>query len=157
MAVFAVFFQPVFYFRFGVHGVKVGVLEYFVNSLVKIYRKKWKIKFDIIGDLAHFSDMLTHIDIKNFPFSLIQRLKSVESATGLKMEYLMQAALLQGLSGRLDTPHSGVEAVGSESDVAHVSVGTATAGGVMVPCSGGGDAVVPVVVESGDGLDLNLR
>lgn len=66
--------------------------------------------------------------------------------------YIVQAALAKrGVAcGR-----GGVESTSE----AHVSVGTA--GGVMVPCSGGGDAgvdvPVPVVVESGDGLDLNLR
>lgn len=41
--------------------------------------------------------MVTHINLKNFPFSLIQRLRSVEASTGLRIDYLMQAALIQGL------------------------------------------------------------
>ncbi|MFR8607901.1 MAG: hypothetical protein ACLVGY_11125 [Akkermansia muciniphila] len=109
--------------------------------------KNGKFDIDKIGETAHFIAMVTHINLKNFPFSLIQRLRSVEASTGLRIDYLMQAALIQGLRestvqecGRVMLPPM----------PATPSVSPAPAASLMpsAPC--------PVIV-AGEDPDLNLR
>lgn len=155
LAFFAGAFQPSFYLLRRIHGILLAFLIIRIKQK-KIFLsllRKYFLHNICVSDKSTVV-MSTHI-INNdklyikVPALVYGELAIRAALAGVDLSgYIVQAALAKrGLPcGR-----------GEASREAHVSVGTATAGGVMVPCSGGGDAVLPVLVDSGDGLDLNLR
>lgn len=95
--------------------------------------------------------MLAHLHLKMLPFSLINTLKTASSQTGVRIECLAQAALIQGL---LEAPHGHgkEECHASASDPARPCHVLAPSG---CPDSGVTEVPRPVMVQDEE-PDLSL-